>query len=84
LEEPGVGIPVGGIAIIHGQQDSVVPVAGVETFVERAREVTRGMDGNEGVLLAIRDGEHGFDAENRYSEEWLRETFKFAVDAWVK
>jgi Esterase/lipase len=48
LEEPGVGIPVGGIAVIHGRQDSVVPVGGAERFVERAREVTKGMDGNEG------------------------------------
>ncbi|KAJ5118856.1 hypothetical protein N7526_010493 [Penicillium atrosanguineum] len=84
LEEPGLDIPVGGIAVIHGRQDSVVPIGGVERFVERAREVTRGKAGNEGVVLTVRDGEHGFDADVRYSEEWLSDTFKFAVDAWVK
>jgi hypothetical protein len=35
-------------------------------------------------MLAVRDGEHGFDGEIRFSDEWLRETLKFAVDAWVK
>ncbi|KAJ5668233.1 uncharacterized protein N7477_006803 [Penicillium maclennaniae] len=84
LEKPGLEIPVGGIAIIQGRQDSVVPAGGVEKFVERAREVTRGKAGNEGLVLTIRDGEHGFDEGSRYSEEWLRDTFKVAVDAWVK
>lgn len=84
LEEPGLKIPVGGIAVIQGRQDSVVPVGGVEKFVEKAREVTRGKAGNEGVVLTVRDGEHGFDAGVRYSEEWLRDTVKFAVDAWMK
>ncbi|KAJ6111906.1 hypothetical protein N7523_007967 [Penicillium sp. IBT 18751x] len=84
LEEHGLEIPVGGIAIIQGRQDSVVPVGGVEKFVEKAREVTKGKAGNEGLVLTIRDGEHGFDEGSRYSEEWLRDTFKVAIDAWVK
>lgn len=84
LEQPDVGIPVGGIAVIQGRQDSVVPMGGVEKFVERARQVTKGLPGNEGVVLTVRDGEHGFDGPVRYSEEWLRNTLKVAVDTWVK
>ncbi|OQD81888.1 hypothetical protein PENANT_c024G09008 [Penicillium antarcticum] len=84
LEEPGVEIPVGGIAVIQGQQDSVVPAGGVEKFMGRVQEITAGKAGNEGVVLALRDGEHGFDLDVRYNEDWLKDTFKFAVDAWVK
>lgn len=84
LEQPDLGIPVGGIAIIQGRQDSVVPMGGVKKFVERARQVTKGLPGNEGVVLTVRDGEHGFDGPVRYSEEWLRATLKVAVDTWVK
>jgi acetyl esterase/lipase len=84
LESAGVKAPVGGFAIIHGRQDSVVPVEESEVFVKRAREVFKGTPGGEKVVLTVRDGEHGFDADVRYEESWLRDTFEGAVRAWLE
>lgn len=84
LEQPGIKIPRGGIAVIHGRQDSVVPLGDVETFVASAREITRGLPGNEGVTLTVRDGEHGFDAPVRFEEMWILEAFKMAVETWIE
>lgn len=80
LEQPGVQVPRGGIAVLHGRQDSIVPLVDSERFVERAREVT----GNEGVRLTVRDGEHGFDCEFRFEEPWVREALRVAVEAWME
>ena len=84
LESPGVKIPVGGIAIIHGRQDSVVPLGESEGFVERAREVFKGVPGGDRIVFAVRDGEHGFDANARYEESWLQDTFREAVGTWLE
>jgi len=82
LANPNVRLPPGGIAIIQGRQDSVVPAPVVERFVERAREVFG--DGDDKVKLTMRDGEHAFDALARYDEEWLRQAFKGAVQTWLE
>jgi acetyl esterase/lipase len=84
LGSSGVKAPVGGFAIIHGKQDSVVPVKQSEVFVELAREVFKGTSGGENIVLTVRDGEHGFDADARYEESWLRETLEAAVRAWLE
>lgn len=84
--EGNVDFPVGGIAIIHGRQDSVVPVEDVEEFVDRARVIggNLALEG-PGVTLTIRDGEHGFDGDLRFDEEeWLREAFGEAVRVWLE
>jgi phosphopantothenate synthetase len=81
LEQSDIQIPRGGIAVIHGRQDSVVPVLGSERFVARAREIT----GSDKVVLAIRDGDHGFDSDLRFGEEpWLQESLKTAVETWLE
>jgi acetyl esterase/lipase len=84
IEGVGARIPVGGIAIIHGRGDSVVPVGESERFVGRAKEIFKGVPGGDRIVLTIRDGEHGFDAGVRYEEDWLKDTFKGAVDAWLE
>lgn len=84
LAQPGVKVPRGGIVVLHGRQDSVVPLGDVERFVERAREATRGLPGSEGVTLTVRDGEHGFDCSFRFEEPWVKEALKLAVEAWVE
>ncbi|KAL4967122.1 uncharacterized protein BDV14DRAFT_198219 [Aspergillus stella-maris] len=85
LETPGVKIPKGGIMIIQGAQDSVVPPGHSEPFVKRAKEVFRGQEGGDKISLVLRDGEHGFDGDLRYhEEEWLREALKTAVEAWLE
>lgn len=86
LEVADLALPRAGIAIIHGRQDSVVPVGDVERFVERAREVGKslGLSG-PGVTLTVREGEHGFDGGLRYAEEdWMRGAFKDAVNVWLE
>ncbi|KAL3429638.1 Alpha/Beta hydrolase protein [Aspergillus tetrazonus] len=83
LDEPDVQVPVGGITIIQGKQDSVVPASHSVPFVERAREVLQGKPGAERISLVLRDGEHGFDAEVRYEEQWMKEALQTAVEAWL-
>lgn len=105
LDDPGVRIPRGGITIVHGRQDSVVPPHHPVPFVERARGVatasTSGAADNAGVsavgggmpdsqqngqvVLVLRDGEHGFDAEERYEDGgWVQEALATAVEAWLE
>ncbi|KAJ5115108.1 hypothetical protein NUU61_000867 [Penicillium alfredii] len=84
LEEPGIRIPRGGIAVIHGRQDSILPAEGVERFVARAREVTQGQPGSDKVILTLRDGDHGFDIPVRVEEQWMQDTFKRAVETWLE
>ncbi|KAL5049328.1 hypothetical protein BDW71DRAFT_175675 [Aspergillus fruticulosus] len=83
LEDPGVQIPVGGITIIQGKQDSVVPSHHSVPFVERAREVLKGKRGGDRISLVLKEGEHGFENEVRYAEEWVKEALKTAVEAWL-
>ncbi|KAJ5112059.1 hypothetical protein N7532_000104 [Penicillium argentinense] len=84
LEQKDVQIPRGGLAIIHGGDDTVIPVADSEEFVKRANEFTSHLPG-PGVTLTVRDGEHGFDSGLRWhEEEWMREAFKEAVRAWLE
>ncbi|OJJ06030.1 hypothetical protein ASPVEDRAFT_199612 [Aspergillus versicolor CBS 583.65] len=107
LDDPGVTIPRGGITIVQGRQDSVVPPHHSVPFVERAREVASSTSGaqagagktgmsaaggemansqqNGKVALVFRDGEHGFDAEERYEDGgWVKEALGAAVEAWLE
>ncbi|KAE8377101.1 Alpha/Beta hydrolase protein [Aspergillus bertholletiae] len=84
LEEPGLSIPKGGIAVWHGRQDTVVPLEDVEGFMVRLREATKGLPGSDRVVLALQDGDHGFDMDSRYEDEWLQEAIKSAVETWLE
>ncbi|KAJ5624029.1 hypothetical protein N7510_000338 [Penicillium lagena] len=84
LELPDCSLPRGGIAIIQGAGDSVVPARGAEKFVHRAREVFSGKLGGDHIVFTLRDGDHGFDGDARYSEEWLQDTLKVAVETWLE
>ncbi|KAJ0418741.1 Alpha/Beta hydrolase protein [Aspergillus carlsbadensis] len=85
LEKEGLELPIGGIALIHGRQDSVVPAVGAERFIEKAREATKGQPVNEKLILSIQEGEHGFDLNLRYDEEvWLQDAVQLAVQAWLQ
>ncbi|OGE49603.1 hypothetical protein PENARI_c020G02223 [Penicillium arizonense] len=82
IEREGVRIPEGGIAIIHGRQDSIVPVGDVEKFVKRAREVFSELP-DDRIVFTVKEGEHGFDTGLRFEEVWLQETFKVAIQTWL-
>jgi acetyl esterase/lipase len=85
LESPGFKIPRGGIAVLHGRQDSVVPLEEVELFVKRANEVLKARSGEEGgVTLTVRDGEHGFDGPVRLEEVWLQDALREAISVWLE
>jgi pimeloyl-ACP methyl ester carboxylesterase len=84
FDRPDVKIPRGGIAILHGLQDAVVPVEQSEKFVEKAREVMKGKPGGDKIVLTLREGDHGFDVEAPLEEEWLSSHLKKAVEAWME
>ncbi|KAF3390209.1 hypothetical protein F1880_009192 [Penicillium rolfsii] len=85
LESPDFKIPRGGIVVLHGCQDSVVPLGDVELFVQRANEVLKARSGQEGgVTLAVKDGEHGFDAPLRLEDVWLQDAMRKAISVWLE
>lgn len=84
LESEGAKLPRGGVSIIHGVSDCVVPVEGSKNFVEKAREVMKGKQGGDKVVLALQEGDHGFDAGAKLDDEWLRDALKAAVEVWLE
>jgi acetyl esterase/lipase len=84
LESPDFKIPRGGIAVLHGRQDSVVPLSDVELFVQRANEVLEARGEEAGVTLTVRDGEHGFDGPLRLEEVWLQDAMRKAINVWLE
>lgn len=84
LEKEGTKLPRGGILILHGKEDSVVPVRGSEKFIAKAREVMKGKQGGDKLVLALRPGDHGFDGDTTLDAEWLKEALEPAVEAWLE
>lgn len=85
FDDPEVKVPRGGIALLHGRQDSVVPLGDVEKFVERANEVLEAQSGDHGnVTLTVRAGEHGFDSVIRLEEAWLQDAMRKAISVWLE
>ncbi|KAK1083971.1 hypothetical protein LTR33_002931 [Friedmanniomyces endolithicus] len=71
--------------ILHGKQDSAVPVEGTHKFVEKLREKVPGVK----VHVTIEDGEHGFDNHAAGSGEaatletaWVKEGVEFVEKLW--
>ncbi|EMD63951.1 hypothetical protein GGP41_002725 [Bipolaris sorokiniana] len=67
--------------VLHGKDDSIVPIKWTEKFVERARELfpdTR-------FDLVARPGEHGFD-DSIYEEDepWLADMVKNVEKDWLE
>lgn len=80
LEADTIRIPRGGITILHGKDDTVVPVIGSRKFVERAAQVL----GSEAVRLIEMPGEHGFDVDVNLDEPWLVRALSHAILAWLE
>lgn len=69
--------------ILHGEQDSLVPVSGSKAFVSKV-EGLWGEAGKRNVRLVVKDGEHGFDTELTEEEtEWLKEELKWIEGKWL-
>ncbi|KAM6508290.1 hypothetical protein FALCPG4_018164 [Fusarium falciforme] len=77
--EDGARFPRGGVFVWHGKADTVVPVEGSVKLAEKLGEV----DPDLPFTLALRDGEHGFDAESSIDEPWMDEGLKGLVAAWL-
>lgn len=73
-------VPRGGLVILQGRQDSVIPASETEKFVARARELTS----QEDVRLVVREGEHGFDLTVGLEEQWLQDALKKATETWLE
>lgn len=67
------------IYILHGEQDTAVPVEGTRKLVKCLQEVDPGAK----VHLAIRPGDHGFDAAASVNDEWMRKGLDFIEREWI-
>lgn len=83
LDQPDTVLPVGGISILHGLQDELVPFEGSEQFVAKARETLQGRQGADKLVLTGREGGHGFDELVGLDEPWLLDHLKVALEAWL-
>ena len=67
------------VLIAHGSEDTVVPVAGSQRFVE----VLKRRLPDSVVKLDIRPGDHGFDGDATIEEAWLKEDLDFITGYWL-
>lgn len=67
------------VLILHGSEDSVVPLAGSERFVEALKKKLPGSP----VRLNVRPGDHGFDGDATMEEEWLKDDAEFITTYWL-
>ncbi|EKG18772.1 hypothetical protein MPH_03998 [Macrophomina phaseolina MS6] len=81
LEEVGrAGTRLPPLLIVHGTDDTVVPVEGSVRFAREWETWQR----DSAVRLVLRPGEHGFEGKARAEEEsWLREVLEWVADRWL-
>ncbi|KAM0232469.1 hypothetical protein ACHAP5_010722 [Fusarium lateritium] len=77
--EDGARFPRGGVFVWHGKQDSVVPVDGSIKLAAKIKDLDRDLT----FGLALRDGDHGFDATISLDEQWFAEGLKPLVAIWL-
>ena len=66
--------------IIHGKDDSIVPVKWSQVFVDKAKQLFP----NVQLKLVTPPGDHGFDIELYEEDEpWLKQLLKEAEDDWL-
>lgn len=84
LEQPETKLPPGGLVILHGVQDPMVPAKLSERFVHVAREKLSGRQGADKIVLSIQEGSHGFDNPVGLEEPWLQEALQTAISSWLE
>ncbi|CAH0040492.1 unnamed protein product [Clonostachys solani] len=77
--EDGSRFPRGGVFVMHGRDDTVVPIEG--SFMLQ-NDLLR-LDPELKFHLAARDGEHGFDGTSTLDEEWLATGLADVVSSWL-
>jgi acetyl esterase/lipase len=65
--------------ILHGSEDTAVPLSGTRKFVETLRNVDPSCD----LRAIIRPGDHGFDAGATLETPWLADALEFVSRAWL-
>lgn len=65
--------------ILHGENDTAVPLEGTLKLLEHMREV--GHDAKMHVV--IRPGDHGFDASTTIQEDWMKAGLDFIAQEWI-
>ncbi|CRG85972.1 hypothetical protein PISL3812_02975 [Talaromyces islandicus] len=83
LDNPDSRLPPGGLVILHGVDDDLVPIGASERFVDKSRDILKGRQGADRVVFSQRPGGHGFDVNSRLSEQWLKDALEVAVDTWL-
>jgi hypothetical protein len=82
----GDTLPEGGVLVLHGKSDSVVPVEHSRTLKRALEEQVSGGTWKGKVELVERAGEHGFDGELQLEgegNEWLTEAWEPVVRSWL-
>ncbi|KAF5613323.1 alpha beta hydrolase fold-3 [Fusarium tjaetaba] len=77
--EDGARFPRGGVFVWHGNEDTVVPVEGSIKLADMIKE----LDPDLTFTLAVREGEHGFDATSSIDEPWFSKGLNPLVHAWL-
>ncbi|GAB1197566.1 hypothetical protein APSETT444_006863 [Aspergillus pseudonomiae] len=77
--DAGARFPRGGVLVLHGRNDSVVPVEGSYIL----RDKIEGVDCNLRFQLVVRDGEHGFDHSAKLHDAWLWEAAQGVIHSWL-
>ena len=67
------------VLIVHGNEDSAVPVSGSERFVKALKKKLPG----SAIRLDVRPGDHGFDGDWTLKDEWLKEDVEFITEHWL-
>ncbi|MCJ1403211.1 hypothetical protein MMC11_006434 [Xylographa trunciseda] len=67
------------VLILHGKDDSAVPVEGSERFVRAFKK----KHPSTPVRLDVQPGDHGFDSEATLDTPWLKEDVKFIMEHWL-
>lgn len=84
LEYPETKLPRGGLVIIHGTDDDDVLAEVSERFMNKAKATLRGKQGAENLVLCLRPGGHGFDADTSFKEKWLGDALRVAINTWLE
>ncbi|KAM0803851.1 Alpha/Beta hydrolase protein [Usnea florida] len=79
LEMLAVAEHMPAVLILHGKEDSAVPVGGSEQFV---KALTKKLP-KSAVRLDVRPGDHGFDGDATLQEEWLKDDADFITGHWL-
>ncbi|KAH8703219.1 Alpha/Beta hydrolase protein [Talaromyces proteolyticus] len=84
LDKADARLPRGGLVILHGVDDDLVPIGASERFVDKARNILKDRQGGDRVVLSQQPGGHGFDVNASAKEQWLADALKVAIDTWLE